>query len=120
MARLPGHEPLILGVFVVRETRRHHRADATEDQFHHFRFNRGERRSESTHSAADINPHGVGQHHILCREHATDRHTEPFMAVGHNGDMLEGIGVVCQVLRLLKSPFLDVIEPEEDGEFFGF
>jgi len=40
------------------------------------------------------------------------------MTVGHYGNILEGIGVVCQVLRLLKSPFLDIIEPEEDGEFF--
>ena len=62
-------------------------------------------------AAADVHAYRVGNHRISQGHDPTDGHSVSNMAVGHQGDMVEGAGVIAQVDGLGKGLLLEFVTP---------
>jgi hypothetical protein len=72
------------------------------------------------HAATDINADGIGNYGIHTGYYPADGHAEPFMAVRHQGNMLENKGQRRKITGLRHGAVFNMLAPRFNGNFiFG-
>jgi hypothetical protein len=75
---------------------------------------------DGTHAATDINANGFGNYGIHTGYYPANGHAEPFMAVRHQGNMLENKGQRRKITGLCHGAAFNMSAPRFNGNFiFG-
>ena len=114
-----GHQWEGLRTVVVLEPHRHRAAQVAEDGAQLLNRHFVEAGAHRLHAAADVHAHAVGDDRAHRGQHPADGHAVAHVGIGHDGDVVEGAVQVGQVAGLVHGLVVQLVEPEEDGNFFG-